>query len=342
MELLNKLKSAPPTQIFVVALVALAGLAIVLWLLSSLGSGTRGVQQDSAVSYGAPPSAKNYAAYDEMEGAMDAVDIGRGVASTIAPMPPVGGEVGADLEEYEARSYTVQFEKQNISATCNTVESLKPLPYVVFENASRADTSCRYVFKVETTHADEVVATLERLYPKEFTANTETIKRTLDVYTSRREILLRRQDLIEQSLEDAVVSYDELLALATRVEDVESVAEILNSKLRQIDMLTNRRLQVAAELEQLSRSIAEAQDRIDFTSFSVWVRQDKIVDGRAIADSWKHGAKQFAFAVNDVLQSLTFGLLENLLRIVLILIYLLIILFFAKHGWRFVREFWKT
>ncbi len=262
-----------------------------------------------------------------------------------APAYKEGMNIGGDSEDYESLSYYAQFKKVDIDGSCNVVENLKPLKYVVFESMSRNDNSCRYSFKVERKYADAIAKNIKSLHPDTFTTNTETMKKQIVEYDSQISILLRKQDELEKMLNDAVSAYDELTVLATKIEDAEILTKIINSKLSTIKQLTNERISLAQQIDRMAKRSAELNDRVEYVYFSVRIDKYDILNKTAMKDSWISTVKTFVRDVNNFVQKLTIGLLSFLLKILLVLVYLSIILFivivFVKYGWRIVKNFWK-
>jgi len=179
------------------------------------------------------------------------------------------------------------------------------------------------------------------LDPKELNENTYTIKRLVDDYTSEAQILQKKMESIEKTLADAIRAYDDVTQLATRMQNVESLAKIIDSKIGIIERLTQERININAQLERLERAKAEQLDRLDYTYFSVSVLENKFVDGQSLKDSWKIEIKSFVRDINKVFQDITINLVLLLSLILQYVIYLFIILIVAKYGWQLVKYIWK-
>ena len=132
-----------------------------------------------------------------------------------------------------------------------------------------------------------------------------------------------------------------MTALATRVQDVESLAKILDSKINIIERLTQERININAQLERLERSKAEQLDRLEYTYFSVNIFETKFVDGEALLDSWKESIKGFVRDVNSIAQDVTVNLVTLILRVLQLSLYLLIVLVVVKYGWKLVKYIWQ-
>jgi chromosome segregation ATPase len=257
------------------------------------------------------------------------------------PSPEPIGTVGIDAEEYEVTDYYASIETGNVEKTCGEVKALKERKEVVFENANEHDHGCSYTFKVENGTVAEVLDAIKELDPKDLSENVSTIKPVLDDYTSAEDILKKKLASVTETLENALKSYDEISAVATRTQNAEALARIIDSKVSLIERLSQEHLNINAQLEQLSRSKAQQLDRLDFTYFTVNVYENKLVDGEEIADSWKNAVRDAVRNANAVLQTLTVGLLVLLLGIAQYALYALLAIVVLKYVVKAGKWLWK-
>lgn len=263
----------------------------------------------------------------------------RNVSPIMPPRP--SGSTGSDAESYEVTDYNARIETRDIAETCGQVTELKALDYVIFENASESDRQCSYTFKVEHARVAEILAVVKNLDPKDLTETTYTIKRQVDDFTSEIEILIKKRDSIDKTLESALRAYDEITAIATRTQNAEALAKIIDSKIGIIERLTRERININATLDQLSRAKSEQLDRLLYTYFNVSAYENIYFDWENIADSWNAAIKDLVRSVNSVLQSVTTGLLAFLLWLLPFIVYIFIIVFVAKYGWKWVKAIWQ-
>jgi len=263
----------------------------------------------------------------------------RNVSSIYPPSP--GNTVGGDAEEYEVTEYSATIETRDLEGTCSAVEELKAFDYVVFESANMYDRGCNYSFKVEHAHVEEVLAAIEALDPKDLSENIFTIKRQIDDFTSEQDILTRKLVSIDETLRSATKAYDDLTVLATRAQNVESLAKILDSRLSLIERLTQERVNINAQLERLARAKEQQLDRLVYTYFNVSVYENKFVDGENIKDSWKQAVREFVMNTNKVIQDITVNLFGLLFLVLQFAIYALIVLVVAKYGWKVAKYIWE-
>ncbi|NMB48676.1 hypothetical protein GYA13_04530 [Candidatus Kuenenbacteria bacterium] len=263
----------------------------------------------------------------------------RNVASSPSIKP--SATVGDNAEEFEVTEYNALIETRQLKNTCDAVAALKERPDVIFENASQYEHSCNYTFKVKHDSAPEILAIISALNPRELNENIYTLKNQIDDYTSAVEILEKKMTAIDETLANAVKSYDDISALATRTQDVESLAKIIDSKINLIERLTQERLNISTQLEQLARRKSEQLDRLDYTYFYVNVSENKFIDGQSLKDSWRAAVREFVDDINSIIQAITINLIALVLRVLQYILYLLIILVVAKYVWRFAKAIWR-
>jgi len=253
------------------------------------------------------------------------------------PIPPAG----EDAEAFEFTSYSLSYEKSDATETCKKILDLKGRDDVIFSTSNQYDEGCYYIFKVKNESQTEIQSFLEQLDPENTSETTQTIKQVIEDYTSEEEILLASKDRIEQTLRNALTSYDEISALATQTQDTASLAVIIDSKINLIERLTQEKIRINEQLERLIRAKAEQLDRLDFTTYTITVYERKFVDGERIKDSWKSAIEEAVRSANEIVQALSVNLLVLLLLLSQYLIYALIMVIVAKYGWRIMKKIWK-
>lgn len=257
------------------------------------------------------------------------------------PVPRPGG-IPTDAEDYEVTEYSATIEANDKAETCLGISKLKELSYVIFETRSDSEYSCNFTFKVEHDHVDEVTAILKTYRPKDFTESAYTIKRELDDFTNATDVLVKKLASIDATLKGAEDAYDDVMEIATRTGNAEALASIISSRLSIIERLTGERLNVVSELERLARAKNEAEDRLLYTYFSVYVYENTYVDFEAIADSWKLAIQTFIVDTNRIIQDMSVNLITFVLIIVQYALYLGILLVLGKYAYRVGKKFIKS
>jgi hypothetical protein len=258
----------------------------------------------------------------------------------IAPMDD-GQATGSDAEDYEVKQYNATVETRNLEDDCAVISGLKAKDYVIFERSNEFEKSCNYTFKVANDNIDEILAVVESLDPRELNEIRYSIKRQIEDFTSEEEILKAKLASIDETITNALESYDKIAALATRTQDAESLAKIIDSKLKIIERLTSERIETNARLERLERAKAQQLDRLEYTYFNVYIYENKFIDGQVIKDSWKASIRQFVRDINQIGQDISLNLVSLIIRIFQYALYALILLIVVKYGWRIGKKIWQ-
>jgi hypothetical protein len=327
-----------------IILVAILGVLIVLTIIRTMG------MSDGATGLMAP---EYYGA--SSRASMDAVsyesDMGLSYDESIAPgMPPTpypDTNPGSYTEEtYEIRSISATYKTAAYTDVADAIESWKPRDDVVFERSDRGETYASYLFKVERDTAEAIVDELVRLGATDLSEQKTVVRKQLLDYTSQLDLLERKEALLLETLEGVRVAYDELIQLSKEAQDVETLAKVIDGKLKYIESLSQQRLRVASQIEQIARQRSELEDRIAYVYFNVSVQRYRAVDMDAIKDSWVRGVQKVVSEANMTLQALSLGLVSLVLTIanylVRFLILFLVILVVGKFVWRTSRRFWKA
>lgn len=248
---------------------------------------------------------------------------------------------GVDYGNYEVTQYSATIETGKLKEDCNVVADLKGRDYVVFENSNIAERYCSFSFKVDKDKSEEVLEIIKKLKPRDIDQNIESIKKEIEDYTSREEILKNKQASIDETLENAIAAYDEITELATKTNNADSLAKVIDSKINILERLTAQRLQVSSELERLAKAKAEELDRLQYVNFYVYIYENKIFDGQNFKDYWVLSAKNFVSNSNQLLKDLSLGLVELLLIVVKYFIYIFSIIIAIRISWKLGKKIWK-
>lgn len=259
----------------------------------------------------------------------------------IAPGWNDGYISGNDAEDFEVTEYSAYIRTGNLDKVCDEVKDLKVKSYVIFESSNENDNNCNYRFKVKKENEDEILKVIQDLKPEDLNINTESIKKQISDFTSEEEILTKKLTQIEEILQEAQEAYAEVAELATKSRDAETLASTISSKLTLIEKLTTERLNTKSNLDRLSQAKAIQLDKLEYTSFTVNISKNLIVDFKAIGDSWERELKNFVSEFNEMLQGISVKLLGFGTRLLQVAIYLILALFVGKYGWRFVKIVWK-
>ncbi|MCF7844995.1 MAG: hypothetical protein K9M03_04170 [Kiritimatiellales bacterium] len=280
--------------------------------------------------------------YDEEYDARMAEDSMGTTQSMPVPMPPDDGGFsgGDDAEDFEVKEYNATIKTRNKEDACADFADLKQKEYIVFEHANEYERGCSYTFKVEHAQVQGVLDLIEGFDPDDFSESTYTIKRSVEHVTSEMEILEQKLKSVNTTLENALEAYDEISRIATNTRDAESLASIIDSKVRLIERMTQEQININERMSRLERNMQQQMERLDYTYFYVSVREDKYVDIDNLQNSWKNAVQSFVHETNAIAQAISIGVITFVLTLVQYVLYFFILLFVAKFGWKYAKAVW--
>ena len=139
---------------------------------------------------------------------------------------------------------------------------------------------------------------------------------------------------------DAINSYEEIARVATRANDAQSLATIIDSKVRIIDKLSQERINISAQIDRISRAKARELDRLEYTFFNVEIRENKYIDKERLQDSWKLAIQEFVKNANAVLQNISINLAAAAFFVLQFAIYFILLVLLAKLLWKAAKGIW--
>lgn len=257
------------------------------------------------------------------------------VRNTVAS--PAYSEQAGNLE---IAGYNARIETRDLKESCAKIRDLKGKDFILFENSTESDDSCQYYFKVETARSKEILEIIKGMNPRNITENISSIRDQVDDYTSEEDILKSKKEAIDASLNEAVKSYDEIARVATAANDAGSLAKIIDSKINIINVLTQQKIEIAAQLERLARDKSQQIDRVRYAYFQVDISEKKFFDIKNLQDSWRSAIRSFISDANRFLQGISIDLLVFVLMIIQYGLYLLITIVSARYAWAWIKKTW--
>lgn len=271
-----------------------------------------------------------------------ASDMAISTSNIMPPVPGPDGSVQVNAEAYEIKDYYVNYKKSDKTKVCATVASLKPRADVIFENSNESKYSCSYGFKVIKENAEDILQLLKDLGPEDVNSNVYTIQKYVEGLTDQLTVLKNRLDQTETALADAQTAYNELTVLATRQRDVESLTKLIDLKLNTIERLSNERLNINQQYEQIQKQKADQLERLQYVNFNVSVQESRYVDWDQIKDSWKLEIQNFVQDFNSLVQWISVKLVSYILSAAVALIYIGIAFVILKLVWLVGRKVWHV
>ena len=249
--------------------------------------------------------------------------------------------IGSEAESFEVTRFYASIESRDKAKTCDYLLELKSKEYVVFNHSNNYERGCNLDFKVKKQNKDEILSVISDLRPKDFSEQTNSIKKQVDDYISRQEILTKKLETIDSTLLKTTKAYDEITAIAARNRDAQSLAKIIESKLQTLERLTREQTNILAQLEAIQKQKSEELDKLEYVYFSVNVFENKIFDGTQLVSSWKQSLRGVVFDTNRVIQQMTIHLITFAFVIAQYALYIVLLLLVAKFGLKHLKDLWK-
>lgn len=336
-----------PKSLLKVALIIIVGsivLSIVIGLFSfaartAFTGGNVAQYNDYNAGYGYDSARSAPAFEEESFGYANKLSVS---SDTSGNYEPTNNQAYSPDGDFEIKEYRATVETANLDEACSQIETLRTVEGVIFENANRNDDACFYSFKIEKEDEAQAVAIIESLDPKDFNESVYTIKKVIENYDTELSILESKLGSVEQMLSEAESQYGEFQKLAAKEGDVESLASIFDSRLKYVNQFNSERTRIIEQIQRYNKNKSDQLERLLYSTFTVNIYEDKIVDFEQIGDSWKYELERFVKDANEVVQDVTLNLGIFLMRAFEVALYFFVGLFILKFAWVGAKRVWHS
>lgn len=323
----------------------LFALAIVFVVMANVFVSGLGMYDGGEMNSSFAPSGPGFGvAYDSDGSTFSNVasdEVGRSSqGTTIAPEPRPDGFISG-LELYETTNYNVSAKTKQFDEMCGAISNLKTNPDIHFKYLNSSTNQCQSQFFVEDGLADSVLETLKAFPGVEVIRNTESVTRHRQQLESRTAIVQDQLASVERSLTMAENQFDEIAAFARVNNDAEALSEAIRFKLQNIDSLTQRKINLNAQLDNLYQQAADLEERLGVIQFDVRISRTNPVYPNRTADKWSQAFEELKEQFTNTLIGLTtvFGIF--LLWAIRLSVYLLVVILLARGLWKFAQLVWR-
>lgn len=254
----------------------------------------------------------------------------RGVSHSV----PSIGEAGGGSDDFQVQTGHATIESADAAADMETFRGKvsELMGEIEEEEKQTSDETVTYhvTARIPVDRFDTFTAWLQDTYTVEdMSLRVETVS----VEQQRNQV---------QVLREALHTYNNLLAKLNRSTSQDIDADTVEA----IAAITDRKRQVAQELERLGYSIGEVEERAAMATVRVTFREEKPVDitpedtGRRFKLAWKRSVDSFMDAAAE-LSALPVAVGELLLQVVKYVVYVFVVVvpaYFAYRGLRWTVE----
>ncbi len=254
---------------------------------------------------------------------------------------PISGGYTTNLEQYETTDYNVYARTRSFDDLCAVVTGLKSDPDIHFKSINTSLNSCDAHFYVSEQKAASVLATLSANDDVEVHRETRSVTRHKQYIESRTSSLVQQLANVERSLATVETQFDEITAFARTQNDAMAFAESIREKVNLIDSLTQRKISLTNQLDQLYQQAADLAERIDVVAFSVAINRSHPIEQNRWSRQWEAAWENLKDEANATLIGITvfFGIF--LLWVVRIALYAFVLIALVRILWKFGTTLWK-
>lgn len=324
-------------------LILLAIFIFLAFLLASLNDArSTGLSSSSRDGYNlkAPMASTGFGgAQTEMDKSMIAADSEYYAPS---PMPIPDVSFTPDLEKYETSRYDITARTKQFDELCSAVKNLKSSSDIHFKLIDESINNCRATFYVDESRVESVLSTLTTFRGVEVNRNTESVTRHRAQLQSQTDILRQQLMSVERSLTAAETQFDEIAEFARTQKDATTLSQAIREKLNMVDSLTQRKINLTSQLNNLYQQSAELEERIDVVEFNVNVYRSYPIYLNKESQKWESAWAGLKETYTDTLIGLTafFGIF--VLWMLRIAVYLLVVIVVVRGIWKVIKLVWKV
>lgn len=257
------------------------------------------------------------------------------------PSPTPIENYTSNLERYETTQYNVKARTKQFDELCNAVKQLKADNEINFKQITESLNNCQANFFVSKNKTEAVLATLNSYSGVEINLNTESVTRYRSQLQSQTNILQQQLSSIERSLNAAETQFSEIAELAKNQKDVATLSQTIREKINMVEMLTQQKINLTNQLDNIYRQSAELEERIDVVEFYVNVNRSYPIFLNKDSKKWETAKENLKDTFTDTMIGLTTTFVTFLLWILRLSIYLLVVLIVVRGVWKFINVIWK-
>lgn len=322
------------------ALVGLSGMflmVIIFWVIANLFTQSTGLSSDSmyTTSSGAPSIDRDFVM--DMNNKVSYQEVG---SSYYPPVPTPDGYTSG-LETYETTSYNATARTKAFDALCDTLTSLKSDSAVHFKTLNTTPNRCSATFFVATEKVTSVLATLRAFSEVEIVQNTSSVTRHKQQLESQVQVLEQQLASVSRTLTATEIQFDEIATFARAENDAATLSKTIREKLSLTEQLTQQKINLTAQLNQLYQQAADLNERINVVEFSVTIDRAVPLIPNKYEREWDAAWEDLKDTFTDTLIGIStfFGIF--LLWVIRLGLYLLVLIVLARGLWKFAKLVWS-
>ncbi len=263
------------------------------------------------------------------------------IESSYSPPEPQPTGYTSGLENYETTDYSISARSKQFDELCSNLTTLKTDPQIHFKSLKSETNNCHATVFVTLDKVDFVLNTLSSYNGVEVTRHTESVTRHRQQIESQTSIINQQLASVNRSLLSAETQFDELAEFARTSNNATALSEAIRYKLENIDTLTQRKIRLTTQLNQLYQQATDLEERLNVVQFNVNISRFHSIHPNENTMRWSNAWEQLKYQFTETLIGLSTNFLIFLLWTFRITIYLLVLIVTLRGLWKFIKIIWN-
>ena len=297
---------------------------------SGFGSGSGNMFSVPAGSLSAPDS------YDGVRYAED-----KSVAMPYYPPEPTPQGYTSGLEMYETTAYDVTGRTKQFDEFCDTLIVLKTDPNIHFKNLNTDTNHCYATLFAAEEKSASTLASLDKFKGVEVSRETVSVTRHKQQIENQTSIIRQQLTSVERALAAAETEFDEIASFAKSSQSARTYSEAIQEKIKLINTLTQQKIGLNGQLNNLYQQAADLQERMNVVAFNVNVSRLNPIYPNQTEQKWSNAWKEVKDQYTDTLIGITAFFSIFLMRALQVILYLLVIIVILRGLWKFAKQLWS-
>lgn len=262
--------------------------------------------------------------------------------SYVDPLPEYNPTVYVPgLESYETTDYQITARTRQFEEGCSLLRTLKTDTRIYFKSLYVDQNVCSALFFSAPDKVDSILNQLKDIRGAEVSESTQSVTRTREVLQTETQIVTEQLSSVVHTLADAEIQYAVIAEFARANNEAAALTEAIRDKLQILESLTQQRIQLTAQLQQLQQQATDLNERIGMIAFTVNINRSFAFDPEETSREWETSWHTLKNTVTSVLIGFTTYLGVFILRALQFAFYALILIFIARYGWKVVHKIWQ-
>lgn len=245
------------------------------------------------------------------------------------------------LEQYETTNYYMNGSIKSFDETCGMLEQMKAEERYIFKNLNSDLNYCSATFFAAPEAVDSAIALFSNIAGVTISRNTQSVSKHREQLLSQQDIITEQLSVVTATLTEAKTAYDDIALFARQSGDAIAYSTAIDTKLRQIEQLSQRQINLTSQLDRIAQQSADLQEHIGMVEISASFSRAYQIDTGRDTYAWAEAWQQLKDAWTQTGIGFTAYVGIFILYAIQAVFYFFIILLVARFGWKGIKRVWK-